>query len=548
MPKKRAPAFMHTKPSNVHPSLQSQRVSSSSPGHQTVNERIEQLRREQAPRATPERRAEITELVTQRTIPPALRRILGGMEVDGPPPKPGSRTRNRGPPGVRVPPGPAIPSSWLQVGQHADRMRKSKRTLRVGDRSSFCALAREHDAEHKRLPHNRSLAHHSLRTLALHWEELAEYEQHFLPTLPIHHKEALLSYLTRYGAKGCLDFRSLKTLFQNEKEGASDSEDVRFLDLTGLLNKDFTLSDLSKCLKTIAGGIAELSIGTPKRKEKAAVEVAESWEDEQANDTTRNILPLQISVPMFSNLMKLSLAHPGAQSWASWTDLLALSPKLNTLTHLSLAYWPRPSTTPNAATTSMISKHSEPISLGGSHFYSDLDDDWQEAANILRRFSLNTYCLKWLDLEGCTWHRALTWDFPTSEEEWVRATSSPSPDWSAAWRQIEYLNLYQGWIPADRASLQGAPAGVVPVQLMRWLRENEDKEEIRHKLNWESGILIVNEWMEREKAARSVAYDILLQRRTGKSASWCVVDYGWEGAPTVKKKAAEAGVLAGGGG
>lgn len=410
--------------------------------------------------------------------------------------------------------------------------------------------------EHKRLPRNRSLVHQCLRTLALHWEELAEYEQHFLPALPIHHKEALLSYLSRYGNKGCLDFKSFKILFQNEKEveGASGSEDIRFLDLTGLLNQDYTLADLNKSLNrsfanaAAVGGIAELSLGSLRRKEKAPAEIAESWEDDEADDLNVSLPPLQINVPIFPNLTRLSLAHPG--SWASWSDLLTLSTKLNTLTHLSLAYWPRPSTTPNAGTTSMVSKHTKPISLGGSHFYSDLDDDWHEAANILRRLSLNTYCLKWLDLEGCTWHKALTWDFAenphpgqtgtetSDSDEWVRATSSPGPDWAAAWRQIEYLNLFQGWIPKDRQSLQSMPAGVVPVQLMRWLRENGEKEEVRGKLSGESGY-VVGEWMEREKVARSVAGEVLRQRRAGKCAIWCVVDHGWESVVPVKKKAVE---------
>src|SRR4051812_1108218 len=99
----------------------------------------------------------------------------------------------------------------------------------------------------QRLPHCRSLVHQCLRTLALHWEELAEYEQHYLPTIPIHQKEMLLSYLSRYGSQGCLDFKSFKILFQNEKavEGGSGSEGVRFLDLTGLLNPGYTLLDLN---------------------------------------------------------------------------------------------------------------------------------------------------------------------------------------------------------------------------------------------------------------------------------------------------------------
>src|SRR3954468_18643878 len=120
MPKKHHPNYAHIKPSYVHPSLQGSRsTGSSSPAApQTVNERIQQLRREQAPRATIERRDEVTEVVTHRTVPPDLRRILHMAEVNAPLPKPGTRTRLIRQ-GARPPPGPAAPSSWLQSSRHA---------------------------------------------------------------------------------------------------------------------------------------------------------------------------------------------------------------------------------------------------------------------------------------------------------------------------------------------------------------------------------------------------------------------------------------------
>jgi hypothetical protein len=360
-----------------------------------------------------------------------------------------------------------------------------------------------------------------------------------------------------------MGFKSFKILFQNEKEveGASGSEDVRFLDLTGLLNKNYTLADLNKSLNrsfrsgAVTSSLVELSLDLQKRKriESTPMEIADSWDDDEAEndnlDPTANALPSQINIPIFPNLTRLSLAHPG--QWASWSDLLTVSTKLNTLTHLSLAYWPRPSTTPNAATTSMVSKHTKPISLGGSHFYSDLDDDWHEAANVLRRLSLNTYCLKWLDLEGCTWHKALTWDFPqpdriggrgvrTGEDEWAHTHTFPGPDWSAAWRQIEYLNLFQGWIPSDRASLQIMPGGAVQVQLMGWLRENEDNENVRYKLSKETGSA-VGDWVEREKIARSVAFEVQQRRKKSEGSAWCAVDYGWEAKVPARRKVTVVG-------
>src|SRR5690242_3843561 len=152
MPKKHAPAYTQTKPTYVHPSLQSSRASSSTPSEpQTVNQRIQQLRREQTPRATPEQRDELTSVVSSRTVPPDLRRILHIPEVDAPKPKPGLRPR-RAIGGARPPPGPAAPNSWLLSSRHApDYVRKMRRRRSGGETGApkFCMLARVTNDDHK---------------------------------------------------------------------------------------------------------------------------------------------------------------------------------------------------------------------------------------------------------------------------------------------------------------------------------------------------------------------------------------------------------------
>jgi hypothetical protein len=99
----------------------------------------------------------------------------------------------------------------------------------------------------------------------MNWEELSEYEQHYIPALHVALKEALLSYLTLYGTKGCLDFKSLKILFQNDGESAAGWDEVHFLDLTELLSDHLTINDLGKCLKrqTIPplNGMEQLGLG-----------------------------------------------------------------------------------------------------------------------------------------------------------------------------------------------------------------------------------------------------------------------------------------------
>lgn len=67
------------------------------------------------------------------------------------------------------------------------------------------------------------------------------------------------------------------------------------------------------------------------------------------------------------------------------------------------------------------------------------------------------------------------------------------------------------------------PAGVVPVQLMRWLRENKEE---KWKLNDKERGYMVAEWVEREKGNRAVGAEIHVLRKRGEGL-WCSVDYGW---------------------
>jgi hypothetical protein len=161
MPKKHTPAYTTTKPNYVHPSLQSSRATTSSaPAEpQTVNQRIAQLRREQTPRATIEQRNEMTSVVSSRTVPPDLRRILHIPEVNAPKPKAGTRMRTRATGGARPPPGPAAPSSWLHTSRYAPKQTRDYGWKKPGERaaSSFSHLARVTEDDFKvrllRLPY-----------------------------------------------------------------------------------------------------------------------------------------------------------------------------------------------------------------------------------------------------------------------------------------------------------------------------------------------------------------------------------------------------------
>jgi hypothetical protein len=151
MPKKHAPAYSRTKPTYVHPSLLSPQPSTSSaPAEpQSVNERIAQLRREQAPRATREQRDELTATVSNRTVPPHLRRILRLPEVNAPQPQPGRMRRTRELGAARPPPGPAAPSSWLRTSRHAPKYTRTLKVSSGGAHARFGRLASVTDDEFK---------------------------------------------------------------------------------------------------------------------------------------------------------------------------------------------------------------------------------------------------------------------------------------------------------------------------------------------------------------------------------------------------------------
>ena len=173
------------------------------------------------------------------------------------------------------------------------------------------------------------------------------------------------------------------------------------------------------------------------------------------------VAPLS-SAPVTRNLFltKLSLAFP--PSSVSWSDLLSLSKHLGMLTHLSLAGWPIPTRTPNMKTASYASKMQAENAASATTLYSASDNDFDESTMILRRLSENTYCLRWLDLEGCaSWLPALVWqgsrsDWSTAATEWEQRRGARGPDWRGSWRNVAYLNMAQEWTPRNPRFLNTA--------------------------------------------------------------------------------------------
>ncbi|KAK5018479.1 Lyso-phosphatidylcholine acyltransferase [Cryomyces antarcticus] len=584
MPKKHAHSFNSNNSSSyVHPSLSTLGSSQRDPPKDTsssVTDRLNHLRLVQAPKASSEQKKEIADA----TAPPI--------------PKPGSRvTRSvrTSRPARRAPAGPAAPRSWLEGSaskdeasasmmasihspQHLkDTRRKVEsmaqdhvvRTRPNLEPRSCCDGVRE--ASHT--AGGSSLVHQVLKTMAVNWDFIVEYEQHNLATLPIPLKESLISHLTFYGPDEGVDIHSLKTLFLSAEElpNATGCRDITRLNLSSLVGWGFSLSQLTKyCTITRDTGLRKKS-RLASNKEDIEISgrntglepsdtdasllsgkfqavstahtnsVAESWEDELEEVAS----PLQSIRSTFRlpNLTHLYLANPGPS--ASWADLLSISTHLSTLTHLSLAHWPIPTLTPNSSTTSVISKHSPAVHAGGRHFYSVTDEDWHEAATILRRLSKNTYCLKWLDVEGIAWYKALggtalrsaPWEREPFDE-WDALGSSlgyKGPDFDGSWSQVTYVNLSQGWVPEWVQSVRRIPMDMryddIQKDLQSYLRKLHPDQASMPEIPVDpsnrpgpNGPTV--EWFQKEFAARDVAETIRLSR-AALGGLRCTFDHGW---------------------
>lgn len=423
------------------------------------------------------------------------------------------------------------------------------------------------DKDMAELPRARSLMDAAMKTMARHWDWVVEYEQNNLATLPVALKSNLMSHIALYGPDDGITAETLRTLFFNNAElpGATGSVELELLDLSGLVGfpDSLSLSGLQKywmspnvqTTSEVSIDLAKLSIKEDTAKDD---QVLDSWEDDTPVEES---VPYGPTINRFPNLTILSLSN--ASPTVSWKDLLSLSTHLATLTHISLAHWPTPTLTPNSKTAYVESKHIR-VHAGGSNFYSAMDDDWHEAANILRRLSNNTYCLRYLDFEGCNdWLAALVFQ---SEKDWehqwadahgfIAAANSGSrvqgmhnsfldnatdrdslgPGWNSSWSQVTHLNLSQGWIPTDVATVQSLPAGLIACELLAYLRSEKEKSNSPKGKKWmQSDKLLqsyqVKKWLEREKEARRIAGTIRVLR-TSVGGKFLLAEHGWNGKKT----------------
>ena len=418
MPKKRLPTYDKKPSTPTHPSLSSSKLkdashsltSSETSVGNSVNAQIQKLRLSERSPSSIESRAsqQAFDPGSNPSLPPSLREILQLPDAPAPRPRPGLRvTRGR-----RVPAGPAAPQSWLKGNQERLRQEeKRSQSTREGLPIQVEGLPGAY------LPDHGSLLATTLKALAKNWDWHKEYDQYYLATIPVRYKEALLHYIGEY-SKHCVDRDGLQLLFQDdsELEDGTGAEGLTHLDLATSIGHSLKFSDLKALLSTkesasLPGGDAGV--------------LPESWDEMETFHHGPS------SASHFSTLTHLSLAHPPA--YATWKGLLSLAPHLSTITHLSLSHWPTPTLSPNSKTAYRDTPAGS-VRYGATDFYSALDQDWSEAASIIRRLSKSTYCLQWLDLTGC--------------HMWIRALAYPEIDWTGAWCALETINVSQGWVPA----------------------------------------------------------------------------------------------------
>lgn len=214
-----------------------------------------------------------------------------------------------------------------------------------------------------------SLLDQSLRSSAqnLNTGMIASHSSIF--DLPLHLKEHLLSYIAVYRLPGITIAELQAFLIDPDQSGDSSnipSSQIRRLDISRSIGSSIYFDELSSTFR----------------------------------------LPF---------LTHLCLAHPGPE--VSWPSFLTFVETVPGLTHLSLAYWPKPK---------VRTKNSE-------------DDDESIAASVaLRRLSESLTNLQYLDVEGCNdWRQAFLMSFACGLE------------WAGSWKHVHSLNLSQGPMPVE---------------------------------------------------------------------------------------------------
>jgi hypothetical protein len=475
MPKKRQ--RFHIKPASpAHHSLASGSHRDGGAGvsgrsSSSVNDLISHLRRTQIPSASEDAPTPRRFHFIPHSVPPSLRNILELPQIQPPRPRPGAPHTPIGSRPLRQTAGPPPPHSWLT--ESTTQEAKPEEYLGELTEDMETIIYRLKRLPSGMFPKTADLTHQVLKTMALNWPWHVEYDGTFLAQLPTHLKELLLSYIGVF-AKGHLlngSMKGLKPLFlteqdqhhdhiddneaeSNEAGGRDRNAGITRLDLGGAIGIWMSFKQLTNEL--IISNASAVGASGSEREE----DVPTSWDEEVHHSHERAesasvpasqapSIPQEMTHKLrFENLRLLSLAHPNPSA-ANWISLLNLVSHLARITHLSLAHWPIPTRTTAAtnARNRYPAHHSLTFGYSGADNHIEPADNWAEAASILRQLSRATYCLKWLDLEGCTaWLPALSW-VGEDPDGVPYPLGAAGPDWNGAWRDVDWIRLGPGWVP-----------------------------------------------------------------------------------------------------
>ncbi|KAJ5646549.1 hypothetical protein N7490_002921 [Penicillium lividum] len=466
MPKKHRTSLQYTKPKNTpHHSLESSRADDNARFHtagparvpqrsvddaSSVNDLINHLRLTQGNVSSDITHSSSSRsFASQRSVPPALREILEIPEPSQPRPRPNAGRTPIGARRQRVAPGPPAPMSWstgsnASVGRNTDNLKYA-----VSANQQIYRLDRLPGAA---FPKKGSLKDTVLVSMAHKWAWHVQYDGLYLSQLPSNVKAVLLSYLAQFQIEQPLaeSTNGLTVLFPLRGDEldlvdidpflyASDSDAIGSrLDLGNSLGRWCSFKKLNRIFRGIH------SAGDSY--ENASDElVPDSW-DVSEPECDQSHIPRSMGQQLcFDNLKYLSFAHP-APIEADWTELLKLLSHLPKITHLSLAYWPFP----------------KPYTTRHVESCVDTKTTQYHATNILKQLSRKTYCLKWLDVEGCSdWLPLLLWPY-------LYETDMPDgPEWNGSWRNVVWLNLAPGWrLKVPDGLKDHIPGSTVPAHLI----------------------------------------------------------------------------------
>lgn len=513
---------------------------SGEPEQPSVNDLISHLRRTQVSPSLSGTSRSVPRHIVPRSVHPSLRNLLELPETPPPRPRPDARrTTVIGGRRLRRTAGPPPPESWLSGDTSAEDAEKAE----LDSAEPAKVIHRLERLPGREFPAKGSFVHTLMKSMAIHWAWHVEYDGQFLGLLPTHIKLLLLSYVGYYSREQPLAglMRGLKPLFDNSAAFDNEGQDrmadgdsaVTHLDLSGAVGRWISLKQLSMELF--------LPKKAPSQKDTAE-SVPLSWEDEYedgADAGPSNAIPKSLQHLRFENLQYLSLAHPHPSS-VNWNSLISLLSRLSTITHLSLAHWPVPTVTPNAINASVRhpAHRSLTFAYGGTDSYSAMENNWAESAGILRKLSRVTYCLKWLDLEGCgDWIPALNWEGAGPQGE----TYSAGPEWNGSWRDIEWIRLGPGWLPhvddtgnvtdsvVDLASETNAPnprslasSAHAPTAVASTESWDVDEERQKYRMTKE-----LERFRKQMRAAKEVQRRVLRTRKDGRG-KWVHFSFGLE--------------------